>query len=178
MAHINVPPGLPGIIGLLAYRPETAKPLNELAQILLRGESSLTTGERELIASYVSHRNECHFCASAHSAIAEVLLKDQSHLVEAVKTDLDSAPVNEKLRALLRIAAKVQQDARTVSEEDVAAARRHDATDREIHDTVLIAAAFCMYNRYVDGLATWSPPDGRAYEEIGRRVAALGYLTS
>ena len=176
MAHINVPPGLPGIIGLLAYRPETAKPLNELAQILLRGESTLSEGERELIAAYVSHHNECYFCNSSHSAVAKVLLGERANIVDAVKTSLEAAPISEKLRALLRIAGKVQMDGREVTEDDIANARSHGATDREIHDSVLIAAAFCMYNRYVDGLGIWTPRESEVYEGIGQRLAKDGYV--
>jgi hypothetical protein len=73
------------------------------------------------------------------------------------------------------IAGKVQQNGRLVTEADVEAARREGATDREIHDTVLIAAAFSMFNRYVDGLATWAPTDAESYDEMGRRMAEQGY---
>lgn len=175
-AHIKVPAGLPGIIGLLAYRPETAKPLSELAQILLVNDSSLSRGERELIAAYVSSLNKCNFCCDSHSAVAEHLLGDQADLVSEVKEDLEMAPVSDKLRALLIIAKKVAKDARMVSDEDIANARSHGATDLEIHDTVLIAAAFCMYNRYVDGLGTVPAPNKEAYKEIGAMLAAQGYL--
>ncbi|MBI4548577.1 MAG: peroxidase-related enzyme [Ignavibacteriae bacterium] len=175
MAHIAVPPDLPGIIGLLAYRPETARPLSELAQVLLRGVSTLSAGERELIAAYVSHRNECYFCSSSHSAAAKYLLDGNKALVEAVKNNVGTAPVSEKLKALLRIAGKVQMDGRTVTETDVQQARALGATDQELHDTVLIAAAFCMYNRYVDGLATWTPREEAVYDSIGKRLAREGY---
>lgn len=177
-AHIAVPAGLPGIIGLLAYRPETAKPLTELAQVLLVNDSTLSRGERELIAAYVSSLNKCNFCCDSHSAAAEHLLGAQASLVSQVKEDLASAPVSEKMRALLVIAGKVQKDARTVSEEDVAKAREHGATDLEIHDAVLIAAAFCMYNRYVDGLGTVPAPNADIYDAMGAKLAAEGYLTA
>jgi uncharacterized peroxidase-related enzyme len=155
MAHIDLGVDetlFPGINGPMRFRPETAEPLNMLAERLLRGPSSLTAGERELIAAYVSGLNECNFCCSSHSAFAAAQLDAGMDLVDQVRADLDSAPVSAKLRALLRIAAAVRDDGRKVTTALVDAARAEGATDVEIHDTVLIAAAFCMYNRYVDGL--------------------------
>jgi uncharacterized peroxidase-related enzyme len=159
----------------MAFRPETAAPLLQLAEVLLRGESTLARGERELIAAYVSSLNECEFCQASHSTFAALQLDGGRPLVEEVKRDPASAPISDKLRALLAIAAKVQADGRTVTEDDVAAARGQGATDTEIHDTVLIAAAFCMFNRYVDGLATLAPTDPAAYEAMGRRIVEQGY---
>ncbi|GAA2076953.1 peroxidase-related enzyme [Actinomadura alba] len=176
MPHIELGNDLPGITGLMAYRPETAGPLSALAEVLLRGPSSLTRGERELIAAYVSSLNECRFCTASHAAFAAAQLPEGRELVDQVRADPGGAPVSAKLRALLRIAALVQADARTVTADDVAAARREGATDVEIHDTVLIAAAFCMYNRYVDGLATVAPEDPAAYEFMAQLIVDEGYL--
>ncbi|MCW9705602.1 carboxymuconolactone decarboxylase family protein [Fodinibius salsisoli] len=176
MAHINLDNQMPGIVGLLTQFKETAKPLTELAQVLLRGESTLSEGERELIASLVSSRNECEFCMRSHSATASHLLDGNKKLVEQVREDFRSAPVSDKLKTLLNIAAQVQKGGRHVSEEDIAAARQEGATDKEIHDTVLIAAAFCLYNRYVDGLETFTPEDESAYDEHGKELATEGYL--
>ena len=173
-AHIPVPEGLVGITSLLEYRLDTAKPIRELTQTLLRGPSTLTEGERELIATVVSHRNQCRFCATAHTAAAD-LLYGESATAEAVKHDIDEAPVSAKMKALLRIAAKVQENGRLVTEQDVATARAEGATDRDIHDTVLIAASFSMFNRYVDGLGTLVPADPKAYVEMGKRMAEGGY---
>lgn len=177
MAHINLPDELPGILGPMAFRPATAKPLNELAETLLRGPNTLTRAERELIATYTSWRNECHFCHSSHGATAAYHLGGDEMLVDEVRRNPSTARVTPKLRALLGIAAKVQQGGLEVTEADIAAARKVGATDQEIHDTVLIAAAFCMYNRYVDGLATWAPLEAEAYREAGRRLAEEGYLS-
>jgi uncharacterized peroxidase-related enzyme len=174
MAHINLPEGFPGISGGFTFRPETAKPMRELAHVLLHDANSLTPGERELIASYVSSRNECHFCQASHSAAASSHLGDPA-VVERVKTDFLSAPVSPKLKALLAIAGKVQQDGKLVTSADVEAARKQGATDIEIHDTVLIAAAFCMFNRYVDGLGTWQPHDPEMYAQMGKHLADQGY---
>jgi uncharacterized peroxidase-related enzyme len=176
MPHIPLPDGLPGITGPLAFRPETAKPLLALAEVLLRGPSTLTSGEREMIATFVSARNDCHFCQTSHAAAAAHHLCGDHDLVDAVRTDYRNAAVSPKLKALLAIAAKVQRSGKNVNTEDIAEARKEGATDLEIHDTVLIAAAFCMYNRYVDGLATVAPADPRLYDEMGARMAKEGYV--
>ncbi len=157
------------------YRPETGKPLYELAQVLLRGESPLSQAERELIATYVSAQNNCNFCTQSHAAAARALFGPDRNVVDFVLSEYETAPISEKLKDLLTIAGRVQMDARTVSDEDVARAREHGASDRDIHDTVLIAATFCMFNRYVDGLSTLSPTDPAIYEPMGERLAQHGY---
>jgi uncharacterized peroxidase-related enzyme len=177
MPHIPLPADLPGIRGAMAYRPETAKPLNEIVEILLTGPSTLSKGERELIATYVSSRNCTHYCHSIHGAIAAAHLGGNETLVKQVKTDFTQAEISPKLKALLTIAGKVQQDGKLVTSADIEAARREGATDLEIHDAILIAAAFCMYNRYVDGLGTIQPDDEALYRERGQRVARDGYVT-
>ncbi len=174
MPHIKLPEGYPGISAGFAYRPETAKPLRELADILLHQPNSLAPGERELIATYVSSRNCTTFCALSHGAAAANHLGDAS-VVEKVKSNFLAAPISTKLKALLTIAGKVQQDGKLVTQADVEAARMLGATDIEIHDTVLIAAAFSMYNRYVDGLGTVQPTDTGMYEQMGKHLAEEGY---
>jgi uncharacterized peroxidase-related enzyme len=179
MAHIDLgvdETRFPGINGPMRFRPETAEPLNMLAERLLRAPNSLTPGERELIAAYVSGLNECDFCCSSHSAFAAAQLDAGMELVDQVRANLGSAPVSAKLRALLRIAAAVREDGRKVTSALVDAARAEGATDVEIHDAVLIAAAFCMYNRYVDGLGTLAPDDPQRYAESARRIVERGYL--
>ena len=176
MPHINLPEGLQGIRGPMAFRPETAKPLNELANELLHAPNSLPQGERELIATYVSSLNNCYFCQTVHGSVAAACLDDDHALVARVKTDFKSADISEKLKSLLVIAAKVQKDGKHVTPADIEAAREQGATDIEIHDTVLIAAAFCMYNRYVDGLDTWQPKDESLYRERGKKTAREGYV--
>jgi len=176
MAYIKVAEDRPGISSLLAYYTETAKPLTELAQTLLRNESTLTRGERELIASYVSTRNECVFCATSHGAAATHSEGMNAEIVSAVQRDYLTAPVSDKMKALLAIAGKVQESGKAVTPEDIERARAAGATDKEIHDAVLIAAAFCMFNRYVDGLDTWEPGDPHMYDEMGKVLAAEGYI--
>ncbi|MFI7428187.1 carboxymuconolactone decarboxylase family protein [Micromonospora sp. NPDC049836] len=180
MAHIDL--GLderehPGIRGLTRFRPETAGPLNALAEALLRApHPTLSPGERELIAAYVSDLNDCGFCAASHGATAAAQLPAGESLVGQVRADPESAPVSGRLRALLRIAAAVQRGGREVTVELVDAARAAGATDLEVHDTVLIAAAFCMYNRYVDGLGAFTPDDPEAYRRSAGFLVRHGYL--
>jgi uncharacterized peroxidase-related enzyme len=176
MPHISLPEGLPGITSAFAYRPDTAKPMRELAEVLLRGPNTLTSGERETIAAFVSSRNDCHFCHASHRAAAAHHMGGDYSVVDAVKRDVETAPVSAKLKALLRIAGKVQESGRRVTTDDVAAARAEGASDTEIHDTVLIAAAFCMFNRYVDGLATFTPIGDEHYDAMGHRMAHEGYV--
>jgi uncharacterized peroxidase-related enzyme len=178
MAHIQLPEGVPGIVGPMMAYPETEKHLNGLAEALLRGPSSLTPAEREIIATSVSSANGCCFCTNAHAATARHLLGPDAAVVEQITADFRRAPISEKLRALLVIAGKVQQGGRRVTDQDVAQARQHGADDKAIHDTVLIAAAFCMFNRYVGGLATWTPDDPAVYERTGEMLARGGYLNS
>lgn len=173
--YLNLPADHYGIGGLFRFSPKTAQPLRELANILLHDQSTLSSADRELIASYVSYLNQCHFCCDSHSAIAAALLHNDATLVAAIKEDSESAPIQEKLKALLALAAAVQQSGSRVTPELIARARTAGATDQEIHDTVLIAAAFCMFNRYVDGLGAWEA-NADIYAEIGAYIAEHGYL--
>ena len=175
MPHIDLPP-LPGIAGLLAGHPETAGPLNSLAEVLLRGPSPLTPAHRETIAAYVSRRNECTFCAETHGAVARQLARNSRAGTASAPVDEKPVETDPQLRALLAIAEKVRVDGRSVSADDVARARDAGADDRAIHDTVLIAAAFSMFNRYVDGLDTLTPEDPAQYERHARTLAEDGYL--
>jgi uncharacterized peroxidase-related enzyme len=177
MAHIDLPEGLPGIRGPMAYSPKTAKPLNELAEVLLRDDNNtLSRGERELIGAYVSSLNDCFFCQNVHGALAGHYLHCDMQYIDAIKKHYESTPISDKLKALLSIAGSVQKGGKYVTPAQVENARSLGATDKEIHDTVLIAAAFCMFNRYVDGLATWAPEDRQFYVERAPRRAEEGYL--
>ena len=174
MPYIALEEHLPGITGLLEYRKDTAAPIRELTQYLLRGPSTLTEGERELIATIVSHRNECKFCVTAHTAAADLLLGDKN-TTQKIKENIATAPVSDKMKALLAIAAQVQLSGKNVTQDLIDNARRSGATDIEIHDTVLIAALFCLYNRYVDGLATALPPNTEYFDSLAQRLVNHGY---
>ena len=176
MPHISVPEGIPGIRSLVLFRPETGQHLYALVQVLLRGESSLSAAERELIAAFVSSRNECKFCMNSHAAAARFLFKERKELVDIVLENYVTAPISNKLKAMIKIAGKVQQNGKNVTSEDVAEARHQGANDLDIHDTILIAAVFCMFNRYVDGLASYTPTDPVEYEAMGKRMGEFGYV--
>jgi uncharacterized peroxidase-related enzyme len=179
MTHIHLLEGLPGIRGPMVFSPETTKPLCDLVQVLLTGPHSLTPAEREMIATYVSSLNDCLYCQSCHGSTAAQHLggsEEDYELIAQIKQNYAATPISARMKSLLAIAGKVQQGGKHVTTEDVEQARHHGATDQEIHDTVLIAAAFCMFNRYVDGLATWQPRDPEIYREIGRLTARLGYV--
>lgn len=179
MPHITLSDEFPGIRSLFNYSPETSEPMNQLANLLLfdKDFSTLTPGERELIATYVSTLNTCKYCSTTHASIARFQLGDKPDLVKQVQQDPEKAGISDKLKALLRIAAKVQQDGKLVNTTDIDHAKSKGASEKEIHDTVLIAATFCMFNRYVDGLAAIAPDDPELYEKIGRQRSAEGYLT-
>jgi uncharacterized peroxidase-related enzyme len=178
MPHIELPETMPGITSGFAFRPDTAKPMRELAHILLHtsGNESFSSRDRELVAAFVSSRNTCYFCQTSHGAAATHLNGGNASLVDSVCGDFRTAPISDKLKALLAIAEQVQIDGKRVTVELVEEAAKFGATDVEIHDTVLIAAAFCMYNRYVDGLATWQPRDAQMYSQMGKRMAEEGYF--
>jgi uncharacterized peroxidase-related enzyme len=177
MPYITLEEHLPGITGLLEYRKDSAAPIRELTQFLLRGPSTLSEGERELIATIVSHNNQCRFCTTAHTAAADLLF-GECVTTEKVKQDIETAPVSEKMKALLTIAKQVQQSGKNVTSESVNRAKNAGATDIEIHDTVLIAALFCLYNRYVDGLAAATPSDPGFYNVLAGRIVNHGYTRS
>jgi len=179
MAHIQLPEGLPGIRGPMVFSPETTKPLCDLVQVLLAGPHSLTSAEREMIATYVSSQNECIYCQSCHGSTAAQHLGGSDadyELILRMKQDYEATPISSKLKALLAIAGMVQRGGKYVTTGAIQRARSEGASDKEIHDTVLIAAAFCMFNRYVDGLATWQPTDPEIYREIGMQTSRLGYV--
>lgn len=175
MPHIPLESHLPGITGLLEYRKETGQPIRELTEILLRGPSSLTRGDRELIATVVSNGNQCKFCSAAHAATVDMLL-GESETARMVKTDISTAPVSEKMKALLTIADKVREDGKKVTSLHIETAKAAGASDIEIHDTVLIAALFCLYNRYVDGMATAMPEDSGYFNVLADRLVNYGYF--
>jgi uncharacterized peroxidase-related enzyme len=175
MPHIEVNNDFPGIRGLMAFRPETAEPLAALAEVLLRDNEGLTRGERELIATRVSYLNDCFYCHNSHGELACIYLDGDRELVDQVRKDYRHAAISDKLKALLTIASKVQQSGKAVQPEDIAAAREAGATDKDIHDTVLIAAAFCLFNRYVDGLGATTPTDLSTYPARARQVVEGGY---
>jgi uncharacterized peroxidase-related enzyme len=175
MPYINVNNDFAGIRGLMAFSPQTAEPMGVLANALLKETEGLSPAERELIATHVSYLNDCFYCHNSHGEIACIYLDGDRELVDQVRKDYQHAAISDKLKSLLNIAAKVQQGGKSVTPEDVEAARKEGATDKDIHDTVLIAAAFCMFNRYVDGLGATTPTDLSTYPPRAKQIAERGY---
>ena len=128
MPYIPLEGHLPGVTGLLEYRKDTAAPIRELTQILLRGPSTLTEGERELSATIVSHRNQCTFCVTAHTAVANILLEEENSSAR-IKEDITTAPISDKMKALLTIAVQVQERGKRVTAESVQKSKDSGATD-------------------------------------------------
>jgi uncharacterized peroxidase-related enzyme len=175
MPHIDFKNDFPGIRSAMAYSPKTAEPLSHLAEILLRSSDGLSRADRELIATYVSYLNDCFYCHHSHGEIACIYLDGDRDLVNQVRNDYTTADISDKLKSLLRIAGKVQQSGKEVTPDDISNARNYGATDKDIHDTVLIAAAFCLFNRYVDGLATTTPTDMDSYPLRAMQIVEKGY---
>jgi uncharacterized peroxidase-related enzyme len=176
MAFIDLQNDLPGIRGPMIYRPDTGTILNELAEVLLHDDdNTLSRGDREMIGAYTSYLNDCFFCQNVHGAMAQHYYECTMQFIDDIKKDFFSADISEKLKSLLSIAGSVQRGGRYVTPEQIEKAKSLGATDREIHDTVLIAAAFCMYNRYVDGLKTWAPTDRQVYVDRAPMRAREGY---
>jgi uncharacterized peroxidase-related enzyme len=176
MAYIDLKNDLPGIRGPMAYNPETGKALNDIAEILLHDDNNtLSRGDRELIGAYVSSLNDCFFCQNVHGGMAQHYYACDMQFIDDIKRDYLSMPIPDKLKALLGIAGSVQKGGKYVTKEQVEQAKNLGATDKEIHDTVLIAAAFCMFNRYVDGLNTWAPQDRQVYVDRASMRAQDGY---
>ena len=176
MAFIDLQNELPGIRGPMVFRPETGSILNELAEVLLHDENnSLSRGDREMIGAYTSYLNDCFFCQNVHGAMAQFYYECDTQFIDGIKKDFLSADIPVKLKSLLSIAGSVQKGGKFVTPIQIEDAKKLGCTDREIHDTVLIAAAFCMFNRYVDGLNTWAPLDRQVYIDRAPMRAKEGY---
>ncbi|MBU3742587.1 MAG: hypothetical protein FGM24_09935, partial [Candidatus Kapabacteria bacterium] len=175
MPHIDLPPGLYGIRGPMVVRPDASAALNELASVLLHDDHSLTAGEREYIATAVSRANSCEYCSNIHAAITAAHMGIGREDVLRAADTIDLLQPSDKLRELTTLALLVRNGGLEIMEQDVTRARAAGATDIEIHDAILIGSAFCMFNRYVDGLATTVPEEPTTYDEMGRNRAQQGY---
>lgn len=175
MAHIDL--GLdenlfPGINGPLRFRPETGKPLLELAEVLLRGPHPLTAGERELIAAYVSGLNACGYCHGVHTVTAQAC-GVAAGVAPAVVEDLDAAPVDEKLRPVLRYVGKLTRAPSSVTRADADEVRAAGWSDQALHDAVMVCALFNFMNRMVEGHGISAGPD--YFVKSGMRLRETGY---
>jgi uncharacterized peroxidase-related enzyme len=169
--YIKLADDLPGIVSLFDFDHEVAKPLGDLAEVLLRRPSSLSIGERELIAAFVSKLNHTEFCYGSHGEAARHFM--DPFIVDSFLEDEDSEVLTKRLSTLMVVATDVQALDRKHLPEAIQLAKRYGASDQDIHDTVAIAAAFCMYNRYVDGLGTVFKKGD--LEKSGASIAKRGY---
>jgi len=177
MARIALPEsGPPGMAGLLASRPAAGAAVSEFMQHLLRGPGPIPPAWREAIGAHVSRRNDCEYCSRTHAAAACAMGGEE--LRAAVTEGPDAPGVDPRLAALLALAGAVADGGHAVTDELVAAARAAGWDDDAIHDAVLVASAFCMINRYVDGLGARTPTDPEPYRRTGARLAERGYLMS
>lgn len=177
MAHITVPNHTPGLLGLLLSRPRLAQYLTAFLQELLRGESPLSPGERELVALVVSVENRCQYCTRSHLTVARKFFPDQEELVEQVLNNVEKAPIRPAMKMLLKMARQVIKiESQTLNSELVAQAQAHGATEQEIHDTVLVASTIAMINRYVDALGADIPEEVEYYEHTSDYLVNYGYV--
>ena len=175
MAHVTLNSDLPGITGLLNTWPLPGEPIRDLTQYILRGENSLSEGERELIASMVCVGNSCQFCSNAHIAAAARYIGSKE-TVNAILQQPFGGEVDNRIAHLLEISGAVGISGSLVTESMIESAKQAGATDLEIHDTIMIAALFSFYNRYVDGLATDLPENESYYEMLADRLTTSGYV--
>jgi uncharacterized peroxidase-related enzyme len=127
------------------------------------------------MATAVSNANACRYCTTSHAAAADAYHGGDPTLSDAVRNNPEHAPISDKIKSLLTIALHVRESGTSVTRDDIDRAKSMGATDREIHDTVMIAALFCFYNRYVDGLGTYAPTDPEYYRSMAVRLRDKGY---
>jgi len=180
-------PEYPGILAAMMISPALAAPLRALADMLLVkpfAGSTLNRADREMIATAVSAGNDCFYCMDTHGAFATALLQEHGlsgstaeARTEALKSGRVSA-LSEKLQALIGVAMVVREHGRKLRSVDVESARDAGATDEDVQLAVLIASAFCMYNRMVDGLRARTPADVSAHYARAKQIAQFGYNDS
>ena len=163
----------------MTFRPETARPLNELVDVLLRGPHTLTPGERELIATYVSARNDCRYCQTIHGAIAAHHLGGDEALVLDVKRDAERAAISDKLKALLVIAGKTAEsgrlrDGRQTSSVLARSARRISRFTTPCSSPPCSACATATSTAWRPG----RPDDPDFYRQRAALIAEHGYTAS
>lgn len=178
-------PEAPGILAAMMLTPGLGVHLRGLANELLVNDypgASISRGERETLAAAVSAANDCFFCMDSHAAFATAVLQRSGvgvadALFEGIKGGSFEG-LGDKMRALVHISQVVRRDPLELTSADVAAARDAGATDGDVQLAVLIAAAFSMYNRMVDGFRARTAPTPDAYRESAGAIAEYGYGAS
>jgi uncharacterized peroxidase-related enzyme len=166
----------PQIMHLFAFKHEMTQHLRRLTQAVMRGPSPLTPAFRELIAAFVSTRNECRFCSGSHVAVAAKLYENRP-LVEAVVADYRGAPLQEPEKMLLAYLEKLTLAPSTTNAQDVRQLRGAGWSDEAIYDAVTVCAMFNFYNRWVEGSGVHDMPR-EGYDASGERLARQGYAGS
>jgi uncharacterized peroxidase-related enzyme len=162
-----------GPVKLIMYRPDfLGTNLKALTHEAMRGASAWSVGDRELMAAFVSKLNECEYCIKAHSAVAARAYQDEQ-MVSAVLADLDSAPIEEPLRATLRMLQKLNREHR-VDVDDMRALLAAGVSRDRIEDALAVAFAFNTMNRLADAFA-FSVPGPKAFEAGAKYLLAHGY---
>ncbi|MES0175378.1 carboxymuconolactone decarboxylase family protein [Mesorhizobium sp. M0006] len=180
-------PDFPGILAAMMISPDLASVLRSLADTLLVKPfpgATLTRSDRELIATAVSAGNDCFYCMDTHAAFAEALLQHEGcgasrsrDLTDDLKLGLLTG-LSAKMRYLIRIALIVRDSGRKLASRNVAAAIQSGASNADVQLAVLIASAFCMYNRMVDGFRARTPSDPAVFQERAQQIAVFGYSDS
>ena len=175
-------PDAPGILTALRLTPALGVHLRGLADELLVDDfpgATISRPQREMLATAVSAANDCFYCMDSHGAFATALLEvtGASHLVPTVDTikSGSSDGLEPKMQALLHIARTVRGEPRDLAPADVATAKAAGASDADVQLAVLIAAAFSMYNRIVEGFRAKTPPTPEAYRARASEIAEHGY---
>jgi uncharacterized peroxidase-related enzyme len=175
-------PDVPGILAAIRLTPGLGVHLRGLADELLVNAfpgATISRGEREMLATAVSAENDCFYCMDSHGAFATAVFERSGAtgleaLIDGIKLG-SSDGVDEKMQALLHIARVVRRDSRELTASDVAAAKTAGASDADVQLAVLIASAFSMYNRMVDGFRAKTPPTAEAYRARAAEIAEHGY---
>lgn len=161
------------LLDLFKAFPATNEPLIQFHEVLLRGPSPFTEGERELIAAYVSGLNHCRYCHGVHVAAAELLGASKSAILSALD-DIDSSPIDEKMKPVLRYARKLTQQPNGLTQEDADAIFAVGWSEEALYHTVAVTALFNFMNRLVEGMGIELDPS--YVKPASERLAKGGYL--
>jgi uncharacterized peroxidase-related enzyme len=175
-------PDAPGILAAIRLTPGLGVHLRGLADELLVQDfpgATISRAEREMLATAVSAANDCFYCMDSHGAFATAVLEmlgqsDRAPIIDMLKKG-SSDGLDAKMQALLHIARTVRRSGLELRAADVEAALAAGASDADVQLAVLIAAAFSMYNRMVDGFRAKTPPSAEAYRARADEIAAHGY---
>jgi uncharacterized peroxidase-related enzyme len=164
----------PQIWHMFAFQPHATKHLERFTQAIMRDPGPISPGLRELIAAYTSARNDCPFWLKSHAAVAAELLGDEA-LVGGVIKDLESSPLAEAEKALLRFVDKVNRDSIRIGPPDIEALRQAGWDEAAIYYAITVCALFNFYNRWIDASGVHALSE-EAHRVGGKRSAKFGYV--